>query len=65
MRESPCDRAVSLRLNTSRVRAGRGVVFVIDSAQPIGLPCAAVELLEVLANPTLAGKPLLVVLNKW
>lgn len=43
----------------------RGVIYVMDTAQPLGLSAALVELLEILSHPGLAGKPILLVLNKW
>lgn len=43
----------------------RSVVFVVDTAQPFGIAAATVELFDVLSHPKLAGKPCLLVLNKW
>jgi hypothetical protein len=42
-----------------------GVVYVMDTAQPLGLSGALMELLEILSHPALSGKPVLLVLNKW
>ena len=42
----------------------RGVVYVLDLSQPLGISGAIMELFDVLSHPGTAGKPFALVLNK-